>query len=244
MGIGTSHGASTVIFISNFARRNTEPRLGLAGQRVSQVYLGRDLSFRPEAKTRAPALLQRLGVRGRYVLSVSQFYVYKNLTQLALGFARACRGLPDDVSLVFAGAEIEPAYVEQVKRVVAREGISHRVHFLGQVPYADLPPLYAAASMFVFPSTCESFPNILIEGMSSGVPTLSSCLGPMPELAADGATYFDPFDPDDIAGSILRIWTNPAEASALAQRGVEVAQRYSWDATARQLLTEFERAVA
>jgi glycosyltransferase involved in cell wall biosynthesis len=107
---------------------------------------------------------------------------------------------------------------------------------LGQIPYDQLPPLYAAASMFLFPSTCENFPNILIEAMASGVPTLASRLGSMPEIAADGADYFDPFNTEEIAVQIGRYWSDESARASLRERGLRQSQRYSWNTTARTLL--------
>jgi glycosyltransferase involved in cell wall biosynthesis len=90
--------------------------------------------------------------------------------------------------------------------------------------------------MFLFPSTCENFPNILVEAMASGVPTLASRLGSMPEIAGDGADYFDPFNADEIAAQIGRYWADESARASLRERGIRYSQRYSWDETARNLL--------
>jgi len=126
--------------------------------------------------------------------------------------------------------------------VIRREALEERVRLLGQIPYDELPPLYAAASMFLFPSTCENFPNILVEAMASGVPTLASRLGSMPEIAGEGADYFDPFNADDIADRIGRCWNDDAARTSLTVRGIRQSQQYSWDDTARALLSILEGA--
>jgi glycosyltransferase involved in cell wall biosynthesis len=115
-----------------------------------------------------------------------------------------------------------------------------RVHLLGHVPYDKLPTLYAAASLFLFPSTCENFPNILIEAMASGVPTLASKLGSMPEIAGDGAAYFDPFNTEDIAQQIGHYWKDESARASLRERGMKQSQRYSWDETAQSVLSILE----
>jgi len=128
----------------------------------------------PTALDRAPATLASLGVRRPYVLAVSHFYHYKNYVELVRGFAHARPRLPKDVTLVIAGGEHEVDYAARVRHTIELEGVQDCVQLLGEVPYKDLPPLYAAASLFVFPSSCENFPNILVEGMASGAPTLAS----------------------------------------------------------------------
>jgi glycosyltransferase involved in cell wall biosynthesis len=242
LGIASARAASRVVFISDFAREQLLPVFGIPRSRTSRVHLGRDPAFSPEAKARAGALLRRHGIESPFLLSVGQFYPYKNLTQLLVAFARALPGLPENVPLVLAGAPHDPQVVEAVASAIARERLGGRVKLLGNLPYEDLPPLYAACALFLFPSACESFPNILVEGLSSGAPTLSSDAGPMPEVAGDGARYFDPFDPDAIAVELLRLYNDAAAQAALRARGMAKAATYSWEACARGLLEALETA--
>jgi glycosyltransferase involved in cell wall biosynthesis len=156
--------------------------------------------------------------------------------ELVRGFAAALPHLPQDLLLVFAGSEPEPDYSAEVRAAVHDTRVQDRVRFLGHVPYEDLPPLYAAASLFLFPSTCESFPNILLEALATGVPVLSSNRCSMPEIAGDSALYFDPDDPADIARLIVETWADAATRDRLGRAGVERAKRFSWNATAQGLL--------
>jgi glycosyltransferase involved in cell wall biosynthesis len=236
LGIASAHRVRAVVFISDYARNAIGAQLGIGTRLTHKVYLGRDVAFSPSAAERAPAMLQELGIKRPYLLSVSQFYAYKNFVELIVGFSRARSHLPEDVTLCIAGAEHEADYAALVRHAIRREGLEQRVRLLGQVPYEKLPPLYAAASMFLFPSTCENFPNILVEAMASGVPTLASRLGSMPEIAGEGADYFDPFDADEIAMQIRRYWGDESARASLRERGIRQSQRYSWDDTARGLL--------
>lgn len=243
LGIASAHAVKKLVFISRFAQRSILPQLGVSALRSECIYLGSDPSFRPAALERAPSTLARLDVRRPYVLTVSNFYLYKNFVQLVRGFARSRAQLPADVTLVIAGAEHDAAYAARVRQTVEQEAVGTSVRLLGQVPYEDLPALYAAASLFVFPSSCENFPNILVEGMASGAPTLASKLGPMPEIAGDGAAYFDPFDPDDIARCIVEAWKSPELRERLRAAGMAQAAKYRWSDTARSLLGVLEAAV-
>jgi glycosyltransferase involved in cell wall biosynthesis len=126
-----------------------------------------------------------------------------------------------------------------VRQRIASHGLEDRVHLVGAVPYADLPSLYARAHAFVFPSTVENFPNILIEGLSSGAPTFASKLGPMPEIAGEAAFYFDPYEPDDIARALIRAGCDDTLREALRARAALRVQRFAWTTTARELLEVF-----
>jgi glycosyltransferase involved in cell wall biosynthesis len=244
LGVLSGRVARKLVFISRYAQRSILPRIGGRALDSRCVYLGRDPAFRPEAAEgpRADALAARLGLPARYLLSVSQFYFYKNFVELVEGFARALPSIPGDVALVIAGAEHEADYAEAVRARIAAHRLEGRVRLLGAVPYEELPALYARALAFVFPSTVENFPNILVEGLASGAPTFASKLGPMPEIAADAASYFDPYDPDDIARSLERAVQDAALRATLRARGLGRVERYAWGATARQLLEVFEEA--
>ncbi len=235
-GILSAKVAQEVVFISAAQREIILPWLDIPASRTSLVYLGRDLAFSPGAKRDSPELLKRLGLRAPYLLCVSQFYHYKNLVELVHGFALARPRLPPGIQLVFAGALHEPAYVAKVQTAIEEEGIGEQVRILGHVPYEDLPSLCAAAALFLFPSTCESFPNTLIEGLASGVPVLSSNRCSMPELAQGGATYFNPDSPADIERAIVALWNDLPAHEALRSAGVAQAAHYAWSTTAERLL--------
>lgn len=240
LGAWTARRAARVIFNSEYSRALMQPVLGVEPARTACIPLGRDPRFAPVATERASAVLHRHGIRSPYLLTVSHFYHYKNYVELVLAFARARAGLPDGVPLVIPSGFDDSPYARTVHRTIGRLGLEPHVRLLGGVPQQDLAALYAAARVFVFTSVCENFPNILVEALASGAPTVTSRHGAMPEIAADAAAYCDPFDPEDIAAAILRLWNDPDEARRLALRGRERVGRYSWPATARALLDVIE----
>lgn len=241
LGVLSGRIARRIVFISRYAQRSILPRIGGRALDSRCIYLGRDPAFTPEAASTAAAeaLATHLALPPRYLLTVSQFYFYKNFVELVEGFARARPALPNDVSLVIAGAEHEVEYAASVRQRIAAHGLADRVRLVGAVPYAELPGLYARAHAFVFPSTVENFPNILVEGLASGAPTFASKLGPMPEIAGDAASYFDPYDPDDIARALIRASSDDSLRQTLRARAAERVGRYAWTTTARELLTVF-----
>jgi glycosyltransferase involved in cell wall biosynthesis len=242
LGILSARLVDRVVFISEFARRRLVPLFHIPAARAACIHLGRDPAFAPGAAAGVEPLLEQRGVKRPFLLSVGQFYPYKNLVELVAGFSRARDALPPEVTLVLAGATPDEAVDARVRAVIAREELEDRVKVIGEVPYDQLPGLYASCALFLFPSACENFPNILVEGLSSGAPTLCSEMGPMPEVAGEGASYFDPFDPDAIAAAIVRLFHDPAAQERLRAAGQAQAARYSWGATARGLLEVFAQA--
>lgn len=96
------------------------------------------------------------------------------------------------------------------------------------VPQRDLPGHLANADIFIFASSCENMPNTLVEAMAVGLPIACSNRGPMPEVLADGGTYFDPEDADSIAEAIEQIIKDPVLRVRIAQRAKILSEQYSW----------------
>ena len=70
--------------------------------------------------------------------------------------------------------------------------LEHLTELEGQNDPAALPEHLREAELFVFASSCENLPNILIEGMAAGLPIACSRRPPMPEVLGDAGESFDP----------------------------------------------------
>jgi glycosyltransferase involved in cell wall biosynthesis len=118
------------------------------------------------------------------------------------------------------------------------------VRYLGEVRFDDVHRCYRECDVFVFASSCENMPNILVEAMSSGLPIACARRGPMPEILGDAGVYFDPEDVDDIATAIRRLADDATLRSALGARAHERSRVYSWDRCARETFGFLEQVAA
>ena len=75
--------------------------------------------------------------------------------------------------------------------------------FLGFVPDADLAPLYAAATVFAYPSEREGFGLPVAEAMAQGAAVATSSGTSTEEVAGGAAVLVDPFDVDAIARGLI-----------------------------------------
>src|SRR3989337_2732914 len=114
-----------------------------------------------------------------------------------------------------------------------------RIIFLGNVPYEELPFLYSACMIFVYPSICESFGMTLVEAMACGAPVLASKVEPMMEICADAAMYFDPTNPAAIADVIHKTLLDKNIVSKLKINSLTRAKDFSWENTAMNTLKVF-----
>lgn len=99
----------------------------------------------------------------------------------------------------------------------------------GAEPFEALHDFYQNADVFVFASSCENLPNILIEAMAAGLPIASSDRGPMPEVLGEAGVYFDPEVPASIADALRKLALDAPDRENLAELAWFKAQDYSWE---------------
>jgi glycosyltransferase involved in cell wall biosynthesis len=116
-----------------------------------------------------------------------------------------------------------------------------RVHFIGFVDDDDLPTLYSASSLFVFPSLYEGFGLPLLEAMACGVPVLTSNTSSLPEVAGEAALQLSPHDEAAWAGAMDRLLANPRMRAQMVAAGLQQARRFTWEKAAQQLRLVYEQ---
>jgi len=120
--------------------------------------------------------------------------------------------LPFRVTLVISNsgqANSSTEYLLELKKLVQAVGIVDRVDFLEDPSPDDLNNCYANADLFINPSAYETSGKILLEAGVSGLPIISTPVGPANEIVASGENGFIvPADPDMICDRILQL-SNP-----------------------------------
>lgn len=100
--------------------------------------------------------------------------------------------------------------------------------YKGMIPYEDLPEIYKSADAFVFASSCENMPIILIEAMSAGLPIVSSEMGPMPEVLGDAGFYFNPLDVSSIYNALREMLESKSLREEKSNLSYQKSLNYTW----------------
>ncbi len=193
--------------------------VGIAADRLRIVPLGVDIVAVGEADVRR--VRRRYLLPDDFVLFVGTLEPRKNLGRLAAAVAAAGR------HLVVAGAA---GWGDQAP--LGRPD----VQFIGFVPQEDLAPLYAAASVFAYPSEREGFGLPIAEAMAQGTPVVTSAMTSTEEVAGGAAVLVDPLAVDDIARGLDEA---VARAGELAQLGRTRAAALSWKRSAAATLAVY-----
>ena len=122
--------------------------------------------------------------------------------------------------------------------------VSKRVVPLGYVSDEDLARAYSGALGMIFPSAYEGFGLPLLEAMACGCPVVTTKEASLPEVAGEGALYMKaPRDVDSLSHILRDLVDNRAMREDLVAKGLERAQEFSWEKTARKTFEVFEAVV-
>jgi len=159
-------------------------------------------------------------------LYVSYITIYKQQWKIAEAVCQLHQeGFPVKVKLI--GSILDS--FEKVEKVLAKYPNSKDcIEYIAGLPHQDLIAHYHNSDAFIFGSSCENMPIILIEAMSAGLPIISSNSGPMKEVLEDGGLYFDPRNVSEIKKAIVTIFENHNLRTQLAQKSYTKTLVYSW----------------
>lgn len=104
------------------------------------------------------------------------------------------------------------------------------VHLAGYLEAEDLARAYASADLFAFPSDTETFGNVVLEAMASGLPVVAVRRGGVLDSVQDGETGLlaTPGDARSFAGQLLRLVEDAALRIRMGQAGRTEATRRRW----------------
>jgi glycosyltransferase involved in cell wall biosynthesis len=203
----TARLSRLIIVPSEHSKQVFVEHAGFDPDRLRVIPLGIDHDrFHPGEDQRQPVLLYP-----------ADGWPHKNHERLLAAFARIRTSRPE-LRLVLVGAALD--------RIEAAPGVELR----GYVSQGELADLYRRSAALVFPSLHETFGLPPLEAMSSGCPVAVSSAGSLPEVCGDAARYFDPRSVTDIADAIEDVLDHP---DPFVAKGLERAQAYTWDETAR-----------
>jgi len=209
-----------------------------SADRVLSIPEAADDRFQANRNPEGEAAWQmRLRIRPPYVFYLGQWKAYKNLPMLVEAF-KLVHATHPNAQLVIAGDDPRHPEVRQLAAALP-EG---SVVLPGRLPESAVPDLYRGAAVVVLPSKAEGFGLPVIEAMACGVPVICSDLPVLHELAEGVATFCDPKDPAAFACAIAQILDAPS-TTRTRQLGIERAQRFSWERSARQTVQAYESAL-
>lgn len=206
--------APTLAIAGELEQRGMAGRVGVWGRGVDTE------AFSPSR--RSPLLRHKLLAGGDVVLlSVGRVSREKRLDVLLTAFAELHATRPG-TRLVIVGDGPARAQLEDA----AGPGVT----FLGEARGRDLAALYASSDIFCFPSTTDTFGQVLLEAAASGLPVVAAAAGGAAELVEDGRTglLVAPGDVDALAAALAALVDDSRRRASFGRRGRTAARTRTW----------------
>ena len=175
--------------------------------------------FHPEY--RSPLWRSRFDERKIILLYVGRIVLVKNLMILALAL-KDLFATRNDFEFVFVGTGPPE---DSLKEIIPQ------AHFLGLKTGEELSSIYASCDVFVFPSDTETFGNVTIEAMASGLPCVVANKGGSVDLVEDmkNGIVFESNDASDLKKAITLLLNHKDIRDLLSKGALETAGHFSWD---------------
>jgi glycosyltransferase involved in cell wall biosynthesis len=218
--------APTVAVAEALERRGFAGRTGVWGRGVDAEL------FAPAR--RSTAVRERILDGGELLLlSVGRLSHEKRLEVLLEAFGRVADELPG-ARLAIAGEGPARASLE----ALAPEG----VEFVGELHGHELAALYASADVFCFPSTSDTFGQVILEAAASGLPVVAAAAGGAAELVRHGRTglLVPPDDAAALARSLLELALSPERRQLLGLAARAAAVERTWTHSLGELAEAYQ----
>lgn len=230
--------AQTVVTVSHFIGDEICQTFGASiGGKVKTVYNGVSQAFYPRTESETNSLLRKHQLNYRqFILAVGTIEPRKNLLTLIRAYTALPQAIKDRYPLIIAG----PIgwHSDQVEKELVRYR-NEPIRWLGYVPQDELPLLYAAAKLFVYPSIYEGFGLPVLEAMASATPTLAANNSALPEVLgpelAQHGWGFEAMDTDTLTQKINQALDDEPYWQTASTLALALSKRFSWDKAAQEL---------
>jgi len=204
--------------------------------KIETIHIGVDKAFfsRNNDPNRLNQICHKYHLPSKYILFVGNLKHNKNAIALVkamqeLDFKKQLHGHKLVITGKNEGFRIGD---NEVMDYIVSNHLEHLVIFTGFVHDEDLPTLYSAASLFVFPSLYEGFGLPPLEAMACGCPVVCSNMASMPEACGDAVFYFDPKSPESVYSVLERLLENETLKNSKSEVAQQWIKQYDWGVTA------------
>lgn len=230
--IKTFASADGLIFTTATARRLVEEQMQPRRDRATVIPcgVGDQFRLRPRAQKPLSEYSKDRPFRWFYASTVTMYKHQWNVVAAVAALRR--EGMP--VTLDLVGRGYGPAQRRLAASIARSDPGKEFIRYLGTVP--EMVDSYGEADAVVLASSCETPSFVLLESMAMGLPIACSRRSAMPEALGEAGEYFDPENPESIAGAMRSMLMSADRRLELADHAYERAAEFTWSQCAEETM--------
>ncbi len=232
--------ADHVITISNSTKKALIEKLEVPEKKISITRMAAGNEFRPINNFKlVDQVLNKYNLPNKFILTVCTLEPRKNLVTLIKALSILKKNKELNQKLVVVGGSGWKS--NDLHAAIDELDLQDSIIFPGYIGQDDLPAIYNACSLFLFPSLYEGFGIPLLEAMACGKTIISSNTSSMPEVVADAGILIDPLDEQKWAEQISKTLSDLSLIKELGQKSLKRASGFSWQKMAKETLQIYKK---
>jgi len=173
-----------------------------------------------------------------FALYLGRIHPHKSLELAVLSMKDALPGY----SLVVAG-DIEEQhmwYRDKLIGLAEKTGLSGRFNLILHPSDSEVVRLMQACSLFLFPSTIDTFGLVVLEAMACGKPIVACNRGGVPSIVANSGFLLEP-NIEMWRTTVRKLLSDSSFRRQMGKKAFERSKAFSWENTTKQLILAFSK---
>ena len=237
--------SNMIIAVSDFTRRELLQYYKVKEAKIRVIHNGVDIhKFKPTDEKKKVKKELGFNPDDIAILSVGRLYARKGLFTLIESIPKVVQKHRNAKFIISGKGQSNE--LKKLVRHAIELGVKDNIVFTGYFPDAKLPKLYQAADIFAFSTFYENLPFAVLEALSSGLPTVTTNVGGIPEMIEDGKNGFlvKPSNPQELANQVLFYIEHPAVASEMSLLARKtIVERFDWRFIVKKVLRVYDEAL-
>jgi glycosyltransferase involved in cell wall biosynthesis len=240
-----TYKSSFIIAPTNYSKTQINKKLNIPIQKIVTISEGPKIFDSTQSSSHFLEI-KHIIPESPYFLHVGVFEKRKNLLFLLKAFhAFKIKG-HINYKLILVGkgtGRVESDDSKNIMNLIADLQLQNDVILTGYLSENLLKQVYQKAFAYIFPSYNEGFGIPTLEAFQFDLPVLVANNSCLPEVGGDAVLSFDPYNQNDLLAKMELICTEPAIRFSLIEKGRERLKLFTWQNTAKELLTVFKRTI-
>lgn len=213
--------ADKIIAVSKETKNDLMEMYGVNEEKIVVVYQSVDSRFANyELRMTNDELTAKYNLPKKYILNVGSFFPRKNQKTIIEAFDWVKNKIEEDLVLVGGVGTTR----KEIETLIGQKRLPARVKIISGISNEDLPTVYHAASLFVYPSLFEGFGLPVLEALFSKVPVIATKRGAIEEAGGKNSLYINPNSVEEIADAMLKVLSDEKLKAQMIEAGLSHAQ--------------------